>query len=390
MKHFPDKDAIFPNPAIPSLRYIKNVVKNPKIIIGDYTYYDDVDDADRFEEHVTHFYDFIGDRLIIGNFCAIAKGVNFIMNGANHRMDCATTYPFYIMGGDWGSMIAPVRDELPLKGDTVIGNDVWIGQNVTVMPGVHIGDGAIIGTNSTVAFNIPPYCIAVGNPARVVRRRFDNETIELLEQLQWWNMPIEEIDMLLPVLTTPDMEEMKTGIRSYIANNQIDSNIETERLLLRPWHVDDAEALYKYASDGRVSEMALWPRHTSVEMSRQVIRDFFQPNPYTFAMVLKKSGEPIGCIGLVPKGEEHYKTLDNEREVGYWIGYPYWSKGITSEALMALIGYCRYILRLDSLLITIDASNIASRRVAEKCGFMPLARYNNNGIDSRAYRLILK
>lgn len=136
MKIYPDKDKVFPNPAIPSLCYIKNVVKNPRIIIGDYTYYDDVDGADRFEEHVTHFYEFIGDRLIIGNFCAIAKGVTFVMNGANHRMDCATTYPFYIMGGDWGGAIAPVMDELPLKGDTVIGNDVWIGQNVTIMPGV--------------------------------------------------------------------------------------------------------------------------------------------------------------------------------------------------------------------------------------------------------------
>ena len=125
--------------------------KNPRIIIGDYTYYDDVDGADQFEKHVTHFYDFIGDRLIIGKFCAIAKGIEFVMNGANHRMDGVTTYPFYIMGGDWGSAIAPVQDELPLKGDTVVGNDVWIGQHVTIMPGVHIGDGAIIGANSVVA-----------------------------------------------------------------------------------------------------------------------------------------------------------------------------------------------------------------------------------------------
>lgn len=92
MKIFPDKDKAFPNPAIPSLCYIKNVVKNPRIIVGCYTYYDDADGADKFEEHVTHFYEFIGDRLIIGNFCAIAKGITFIMNGANHRMDCVTIY----------------------------------------------------------------------------------------------------------------------------------------------------------------------------------------------------------------------------------------------------------------------------------------------------------
>lgn len=213
---FPDKDKAFPNPAIPSLCYIKNVVKNPRIIIGDYTYYDDIDGADRFEDHVTHFYDFIGDRLIIGNFCAIARGVTFVMNGANHRMDCATTYPFYIMGGDWGGMIAPVKEELPLKGDTVIGNDVWIGQNVTIMPGVKIGDGAIIGTNATVASDIPPYSVAVGNPARVIRRRFDDETIDLLLRLRWWVRPIEEIDSLMPLLTTSDLKAMKRSIREYL------------------------------------------------------------------------------------------------------------------------------------------------------------------------------
>ena len=103
----PNPNEAFPNPKIPSLCFIKNVVKNPRIIIGDYTYYDDVDGADQFEKHVTHFYDFIGDRLIIGKFCAIAKGVEFVMNGANHRMDGVTTYPFYVIGGDWGSAIAP-------------------------------------------------------------------------------------------------------------------------------------------------------------------------------------------------------------------------------------------------------------------------------------------
>ena len=129
----PNPNEVFPNPNLPRLCFIKNVVKNPRIIIGDYTYYDDPNGADQFEKHVTHFYDFIGDKLIIGKFCAIAKGVEFVMNGANHRMDCATTYPFYIMGGDWGSAIAPVKDELPLKGDTVVGNDVWIGQHVTII-----------------------------------------------------------------------------------------------------------------------------------------------------------------------------------------------------------------------------------------------------------------
>ncbi|MBP5560662.1 MAG: CatB-related O-acetyltransferase [Muribaculaceae bacterium] len=210
----PNPNLAFPNPKIPSLCFIRNVVKNPRIIIGDYTYYDDVDGADQFEKHVTHFYDFIGDKLIIGKFCAIAKGIEFVMNGANHRMSCVTTYPFYVIGGDWGNAMAPVKNELPYKGDTVIGNDVWIGQNVTVMPGVNIGDGAIIGTNSVVASDIPPYSIAVGNPCRVVKMRFDDELIELLLKFKWWDKSIEEIEELMPILTCADLEKVKKEIQA--------------------------------------------------------------------------------------------------------------------------------------------------------------------------------
>ena len=206
----PDPNAAFPNPNIPSLCFIKNVIKNPNIIVGEYTYYDDPDGADRFEEHVTHHYDFISDKLIIGKFCAIARGVEFVMNGANHRMDAVTTYPFYVVGGDWGSAIAPVKDELPLKGDTVVGSDVWIGQNVTVMPGVHIGDGTIIGTNSVVASDIPPYSIAVGNPCRVVRKRFDDEFIAYLLQLRWWDWEIGKIDRNMKALCSGDLSLIRT------------------------------------------------------------------------------------------------------------------------------------------------------------------------------------
>lgn len=217
MAKHPDKDSVIPNKNIPSLCYIKNVVKNPRIIIGDYTYYDDADGAEQFEKHVTHFYDFIGDRLIIGKFCSIAKGIEFVMNGANHRMECVSTYPFYIMGNDWGSAIAPVKSELPIKGDTVVGNDVWIGQNVTVMPGVHIGDGAIIGTNSTVASDIPPYSIAVGNPARVIKKRFDDEIIDLLEQYRWWDKTIEEIDSIQPILSDSNLENVRQWLKHQLS-----------------------------------------------------------------------------------------------------------------------------------------------------------------------------
>lgn len=210
----PDPNKAIPNPNIPSLCYIKNVVKNPRIIIGDYTYYYDEDGADQFEKHVTHFYDFIGDKLIIGKFCSIAKGIEFVMNGANHRMDCVTTYPFYIMGGDWGNAMAPVKEELPQKGDTVVGNDVWIGQNVTVMPGVHIGDGTIVGANSVVAKDIPPYSIAAGNPCRVIRKRFDDKLIDLLLQFKWWDKEIEEIEKLMLILSCSDLEKVKEEIKA--------------------------------------------------------------------------------------------------------------------------------------------------------------------------------
>ncbi len=166
--------------------------------------------------------------------------------------------------------------------------------------------------------------------------------------------------------------------------------IETNRLILRRWRIEDDAALYKYASDERVSELALWPRHTSVEMSREVIETIFIPNPQSFAIVLRATDEPIGCIGLVPEGAEHYAIQPREREVGYWIGYPHWSKGLTTEALNGFIDYCRNRLLLKSILITNDARNVASRRVAEKCGFEFVEDYEFDGIPSKAYRLSLK
>lgn len=139
-------------------------IKNTNIQLGDYAYYPDTNGCEDFEKHVTHNYDFVGDKLIIGKFCAIASGVEFIiMNGANHRMNSVTTYPFNIMGSGW-EKATPKIGKLPYKGDTIVGNDVWIGQNVNIMLGIKIGDGAIIAANSVVIIDIPSYHIAGGNP----------------------------------------------------------------------------------------------------------------------------------------------------------------------------------------------------------------------------------
>lgn len=202
----PNPNTINPIADFKNIIYVKPTIKNPNITVGDFTYFGEED----FESRVTHHYDFNGDKLIIGKFCQIAAGVNFVMNGANHQMNAASTYPFYIFEG-WDQK-APPLSELPLKGDTVIGNDVWIGQNVTVLPGVHIGDGAIIGMNSVVAKDIAPYCVAAGNPAKEIRKRFDDELIHLMLKFKWWDMEIDEINKLIPVLTDGNLERVKRKI----------------------------------------------------------------------------------------------------------------------------------------------------------------------------------
>jgi virginiamycin A acetyltransferase len=199
----PDPNAVNPVPGIDSVIYVKPVVKNKNIMVGDFTYFSGND----FEKHISHHYDFYGDKLIIGKFCQIAKGVRFIMNGANHQKDCVSTFPFYIFEG-WEESVPPL-DKMPLKGDTVIGNDVWIGEDATILPGVKIGDGAIIGLNSVVGRDVEPYTIVAGNPAKPVRKRFDDELIRMMLELKWWDKPIEEIKKLIPLLHNNDLDEVK-------------------------------------------------------------------------------------------------------------------------------------------------------------------------------------
>ena len=188
--------------------YVKPTITNPNIIVGDFTYIADSE----FERHVTNFYPWSKDKLIIGKFCQIAAGVEFIMNDANHQMSAVSTFPFYTLDG-W-DMDAPIASDMPFKGDTVIGNDVWIGQNAVILPGVNIGDGAIIGANSVVGSNVAPYTIVVGNPAKIIRKRFDEELIDLMLHFKWWDKSITEINELIPILTCSDLEKVREELKA--------------------------------------------------------------------------------------------------------------------------------------------------------------------------------
>ena len=209
-KNIPDPMAVHPIAGYDKEIYVKPTLKNPNIVVGDFTYIADSE----FESHVTHLYPWNNDKLIIGKFCQIAAGVEFVMNGANHQMNAVSTFPFYTLTG-W-DMKAPAPADMPLKGDTIIGNDVWIGQNVTILPGVHIGDGAIIGASSVVGSNVEPYTIVAGNPAQFIRKRFDEELTNLMLEWRWWDKPIEEINSLIPVLTSSDLTEVKKKVKEML------------------------------------------------------------------------------------------------------------------------------------------------------------------------------
>jgi len=190
----PDKNTIYPLAGYERLCFLKNIIKNPNIIVGDYTYYDDFEDVHNFEKNVKYHFDFTGDKLIIGKFCMIASDVKFIMNGANHLTDALSTYPFAIFGSGWEK--AMEGRQYPYKGDLVIGNDVWIGREAMIMKGLSIGTGAIIGARSVVTRDVPAYAIVVGVPARIVKYRHTPETVARLLCSKWWEVDPEVLKRL--------------------------------------------------------------------------------------------------------------------------------------------------------------------------------------------------
>ena len=206
----PDPNVVHPVAGYDREIYVKPTIANPQIVVGDFTYIADSE----FESHVTHLYPWSRDRLVIGKFCQIAAGVEFVMNDANHQMNAVSTFPFYTLEG-W-DMEPPSASEMPFKGDTVIDNDVWIGQNATILPGVHVGDGAIVGANSVVGSDVAPYTIVAGNPAKPLRKRFDDELIQILLELKWWDKSVDEINALIPVLTCSDLDKVRKELKKML------------------------------------------------------------------------------------------------------------------------------------------------------------------------------
>ncbi|MFA6964168.1 CatB-related O-acetyltransferase [Bosea sp. (in: a-proteobacteria)] len=189
--------------------FLKAIVDHPLIEVGDYSYYDDSRGPEHFVARcVRYHFDFVGDRLIIGKFVAIAQGAQFVMNGANHPMSGFSTYPFQM----FGIAGAPDVTGQPHRGDTRIGNDVWIGREAVIMPGVTIGDGAIIGTRAQVAKDVPPYAIVVGNPGRVVRMRFPDEVVSALLTIAWWDWDTEKIGRNVAAIAGADIDALRAAV----------------------------------------------------------------------------------------------------------------------------------------------------------------------------------
>lgn len=205
----PSPDEKYPMKGVPQIIFLKNFITKPNIVVGDYTYYDDPEGPEDFEtRNVLYHYPFMGDKLVIGKFCAIAKDVKFIMNGANHKISGLSTYPFSLFGNGW-EKVMPKPGELPYKGDTTVGNDVWIGYDATIMPGIKIGDGAIVASKSVVVKDVPAYAVVGGNPATLIKMRFEESIVDKLLHIKWWDWTIEKISAHLSTIVGSDVEELQ-------------------------------------------------------------------------------------------------------------------------------------------------------------------------------------
>jgi virginiamycin A acetyltransferase len=199
-----NSEVTFPIPMHKGTCFLKNIIQNPNIRVGDFTYYHDFEDVHHFEKNVRYHFGWLGDCLQIGRFCQIASDVTFLMNGGNHAIG-PSTYPFWVFSGTE----EPLNLSEAFKGDIVVGHDVWIGYKATILSGVHIGNGAIVGANSLVTKNVPPYTIVGGNPAQTIRQRFSDEMIQWMQANQWWHWDIQTIQKHARSLQSGDLSVLQ-------------------------------------------------------------------------------------------------------------------------------------------------------------------------------------
>ena len=204
-------DKVYPRTGDGETVYLKNVITDSNIEIGDFTIYNDfVNDPREFQKNnVLYHYPINGDRLIIGKFCSIACGVKFLFNSGNHKMSSLSTYTFPLFFEEWGLDVSHITEAWDNKGDIVIGSDVWIGYEAVIFAGVTIVDGAIIGTRAVVTKSVPPYTIAGGVPAKPIRKRFSEETISALLAARWWDWPEEKIARNLAAIQSVHVDQFK-------------------------------------------------------------------------------------------------------------------------------------------------------------------------------------
>lgn len=203
-------DRIFPREQDHSICYLKNIIANPNISVGDYTFYHDFADPREFErKNVLYQYPINHDRLMIGKYCSLASGAKFLFNSANHTLSSLSTYPFPLFA-EWDETMR-VTEAWDNKGDIVVGNDVWIGYEAVILAGVRIGDGAVIGARSVVTRDVSPYAIVAGAPARLIRKRFDESTITALLDIRWWDWPPHKVSEHLSAIRSGNVSELQAA-----------------------------------------------------------------------------------------------------------------------------------------------------------------------------------
>ena len=205
-----ERGLVYPRTGDTQTVYLKNVITRENIEVGDYTMYNDFyRDPREFEKNnVLYHYPVNQDKLIIGKYCSIACGAKFIFTSANHTSHSLATYPFPIFFEEWGLDGGNITEAWDNKGNITIGNDVWIGYEAVIMQGVTIGDGAIIGTRAVVTKDVPPYSVVGGVPAKLIKKRFNDEIIKQLLKVQWWNWEEEKVKEKLPYIMNGKIDEL--------------------------------------------------------------------------------------------------------------------------------------------------------------------------------------